>query len=329
MNDIVGLRPVPGYHSVFLTDNVSASLYYLPETPIPATFWRLERQILTGILMYRKLYKDNVPPIFGLESVIARHIPVDLAKILEIEPFDKPIHGVEEMNNRYSDTVQDIFLKKMPLLMDMFSDKYAKFYVEALVECIQDYVSESDIRKYMLVLHKPMDPNNVFMTMSIRMYENFDYVMQFEHRHIIKSVRSTVGPLLTDTITPAPARLSMLMHTTSLKFMKELHPDVSRLFVHPLTSMYNIFVKSGFAKPLTEKEQRYDAHSLTLTGNEYERLLHYFDTAREMVQPGVKFGLCVQCQNEVKYKCGLCEQPLVCKNTTKCYTGEIDHDCIY
>ncbi len=296
--------PVVGYvnRSVVANPPVSATLYHYPPTETNPKFWVTDQTLLSWMLASNVLlFADETQDFPVARYSVAMEIQRMFGKHDAANITDEDFDASEKVADAAYRVIQDLGTLKMDSFFNV------------LRETIRDCVFTSSLqRKYLLVLHETSSRHHVYMTMSIRLFSE-DRVV--EHEYIQQCVRSLVEFPLFGVGVPMPKHLSMLMHQTSLRFIRELHPRINALLVKPLYTMYNIFVREKFAPFLTEED--FDQPTLEITGAEYVRLRDGIH-AETRVTEGQRIGSCISCTvRRVTKECTLCKAPSVC-DTLKC-----------
>jgi len=306
------LNPIPfdvvkGYENIKLLDNpsVAATLYHHPPNQTNFEFWNVDRTLLMALGTH-KIVNAHENDMYNENVAVSR-----LSSFIIAQLFGKTDYNVKDHHVMgFSESTNSIYSKLTDIHTKIGKQKMDGLY-NTLNECIgDDYSKSKETRLYLLCLHKYNDNARVYMTMSIRKLSS----VQIEHRHIQQSVRSILEPLLSKTwgynVDPIPFHLSMLMHTTSLRFMQMLHPEVNELKIDPLHSMYVILQKQGFVPP-SEKKTAY--YNVIVKGSEYTRLRSL--PSETYVSAGKLIDQCIGCNNDAKFRCGTCYIPIVCDNT--------------
>lgn len=319
------LKPIPfdtieGYKNIKLLDNpsVAATLYHHPPTQRNFEFWNVDRSILMALSAHN-IIKTHEDDMYNENVVVGRLPAFIIASLFGKTDYNVPDHWMMG----FSHAVDDIYYKLKNIHTNIGKEKMDGLY-SALNECINDdYSRNKESRVYLLCLHKHDDLARVYMTMSIRrLSEN-----RIEHRHIQQSVRSIIEPALANiwgySVDPIPERLSLLMHSTSLNFIKALHPEVTELKMDPLHSMYVILQKYNFVPAKAEKQTAY--YDVILKGQEFVRLRDF--DAKKYVVAGKLLNQCINCASDATFRCGDCFVPLVCNNNL-CLDKIKTHICI-
>jgi hypothetical protein len=298
--------------------SVAATLYYHPPNQQNFEFWNIDRMILMALGMHN-IVKNHEDDMYNENVVVGR-----LPSFIITQLFGKTDYDVKDHQLMgFSKSTNSIYPELKKIHTSIGKEKMDGLY-NALNECIgDDYSGPKSNRVYLLCLHQYDDISRVYMTMSIRRLSS----TRIEHRHIQQSVRSIVEPTLAKiwgySVPPAPQRLSLLMHSTSLRFIQKLHPEVTELKIDPLHSMYTILQKQGFVPKIEKKPVYYD---VMLQKDDYIKLRDF--DAGNYVTPGKLLEQCMVCNSTALLRCESCLLPIVCKKDI-CLNSLKNHLCEY
>lgn len=297
---------------------ISATLYDASsEIPMDVTFWSKERSILLALYSLKVFFDDKQPKAYY-------HIYY-IVDILEKLGFITH-NGCSWEND--DNVIRSVSILKE--IVETLSYDFLNNLNMALAELLDDYTKPASYygRKYMMVLHRFDRPNIIYMTMSIRIHKDKGEYY-FEHRHICQSVASLVRPAIAKIYSSArilhenpPRGLSMLMHKVSLFLISAIHPEIKRLDMEPLMSMYKIFQKHGFVGPA--KNPKASSVSVSFDKEQIERLIRY-DGLKHVKFVDAK-AYCGSCLIKTTTQmCANCFEPLVC-NDAECIQ-QLKHNC--
>jgi hypothetical protein len=209
--------------------------------------------LLMNLIQFSRRPDESASYFMNL-SVIA-YLMGDDSSLLE--PDTASIFGVSTAAHAMFHQCETVFAKWSAEHVDSLNAALR----ETLQEYTGEYESKASDRRYLLALHKPGKPEHVYMTMSIRLHDNG----KIEHRHIIQSVYAA---LIHDDV--PPTRISLLMHSTALKYLHILHPERNVLSVEPLKAMYKVMASVKLVPPIVDEAKQ--VYSVTFSGKDFERL---------------------------------------------------------
>jgi hypothetical protein len=295
-------------HEVF-----AGTLFDASKDTIDVSFWLKEREILMALKLFKtyKEKKDELDPdetlrlyVFAIQIIL---------KNLGFADKDKPSW---EFHKNFAEVYH--------ILTDItktLSFEFLHYLDMAIIEQLEEYTNPKmkNNRKYIISMHRYKRPDIIYMTMSIRIHKDEEGYF-LEHRHISQSVAGLVRPPIARILSfdeefygTHPSGLSMLMHKVSLIWMNEFHPEIQRLHIQPLISMYKILAAKGFVEPLHKDDKR---KSIEVYFNKKQlHELRDYDAWKDVkFNKGIRLlKQCISCfENPVEHMCSKCHEALVC-----------------